>query len=93
MPQNHNYRLDIDGLRALAVIAVILFHANAAWLPSGFLGVDVFFVISGFLITGIIQREMQNGLPLYKDDDHFNPYGARFLAEKFIEDGQRLIQD
>lgn len=61
MSTAHTYRPDIDGLRAIAVLAVILFHARATWLPSGFLGVDIFFVISGFLITGIISREMQNG--------------------------------
>lgn len=48
------YRDDIDGLRAIAVIAVIIFHFG--FLPAGYLGVDVFFVISGFLITGIIYR-------------------------------------
>jgi peptidoglycan/LPS O-acetylase OafA/YrhL len=46
-----NYRLEIDGLRALAVIAVILNHFNKKLLPSGFLGVDIFFVISGYVIT------------------------------------------
>lgn len=48
------FRSDINGLRAIAVIAVVLFHFNESWLPGGFAGVDVFFVISGFLMTGII---------------------------------------
>lgn len=54
------YRPDIDGLRALAIMSVLLFHAFPNWLPGGFIGVDIFFVISGYLITGIIlkaQRE------------------------------------
>ncbi|MFM9890557.1 MAG: acyltransferase family protein [Rickettsiales bacterium] len=59
--QHQGYRADIDGLRAVAVLAVLIFHANAEWLPGGFVGVDIFFVISGFLITGILLREMQGG--------------------------------
>ena len=47
----HNYRSDIDGLRALAVISVVIFHAFAWLIPGGYAGVDVFFVISGYLIT------------------------------------------
>jgi len=50
------YRPEIDGLRALAVLAVIVFHAKANLLPGGYLGVDVFFVISGYLITKILLR-------------------------------------
>jgi len=53
------FRKDINGLRAIAVIAVMLFHFNASWLPGGFAGVDVFFVISGFLMTGIIFRGIE----------------------------------
>ncbi|WP_257168458.1 acyltransferase family protein [Bradyrhizobium sp. SRS-191] len=51
------YRADIDGLRAVAVIAVVVYHAFPRLLPGGFAGVDVFFVISGYLITGIIDRQ------------------------------------
>jgi peptidoglycan/LPS O-acetylase OafA/YrhL len=55
------YRADIDGLRALAILPVLLFHAFPGKLPGGFAGVDVFFVISGFLITGIVRRGLQDG--------------------------------
>jgi peptidoglycan/LPS O-acetylase OafA/YrhL len=51
------FRPDIEGLRAVAVLAVVLFHANVPGIGGGFVGVDVFFVISGFLITGILCRE------------------------------------
>jgi peptidoglycan/LPS O-acetylase OafA/YrhL len=47
----------LDGLRALAIVAVVVYHLDPAWLPGGFLGVDVFFVVSGFLITTLLQRE------------------------------------
>lgn len=56
------YRPDIDGLRAVAVLAVIVFHFNETLLQSGFLGVDVFFVISGFVITGSLARHQQSRL-------------------------------
>ncbi|MEI7626108.1 MAG: acyltransferase family protein [Actinomycetota bacterium] len=52
------YRPHLDGVRALAVILVILFHLGYAWMPGGFIGVDVFFVLSGYLITGLLLREI-----------------------------------
>ncbi|MBA3609963.1 MAG: acyltransferase [Rubrobacter sp.] len=51
------YLSGLDGLRALAVAAVLVYHANAGWLPGGFLGVEVFFVISGYLITALLLTE------------------------------------
>ncbi|MCQ8186655.1 acyltransferase family protein [Parvularcula maris] len=55
------YRADIDGLRAVAVLLVIFFHLGTGWFPGGYVGVDVFFVISGFLITKIIAAEIDLG--------------------------------
>ena len=60
------YRKDIDGLRAIAVLAVFYFHLYPTLLPGGFLGVDVFFVISGYLITSIILRENAQGVFSFK---------------------------
>lgn len=50
----------IDGLRAIAVLVIVLFHLDVTWLPGGFIGVDIFFVISGYLITGIIVEDIRN---------------------------------
>jgi peptidoglycan/LPS O-acetylase OafA/YrhL len=58
---NMVYRHEIDGLRAVAVLSVIFSHAGFDWIPGGFAGVDAFFVISGFLITGIILRDLEEG--------------------------------
>ncbi len=56
-----SYRRDIDGLRAIAIVSVVMFHAFPAALPGGFVGVDVFFVISGFLICGLIFASLNAG--------------------------------
>ncbi|EDM31870.1 putative putative membrane-located cell surface saccharide saccharide acetylase [Roseovarius sp. TM1035] len=55
------YRPEIDGLRAIAILPVVFYHAGVTWFPGGFVGVDVFFVISGYLITSIILSERAAG--------------------------------
>ena len=55
------YRPEIDGLRAIAISGVFLFHLSREWLPGGFVGVDVFFVISGYLITSILCQDCEAG--------------------------------
>jgi peptidoglycan/LPS O-acetylase OafA/YrhL len=60
-PQHAHYRPDIDGLRAIAVIGVVAFHAFPRWLRGGFIGVDVFFVVSGYLISSIIYNALRVG--------------------------------
>jgi peptidoglycan/LPS O-acetylase OafA/YrhL len=60
MHQHPHFRPDIQGLRAIAVLAVVVFHAWPAALPGGYVGVDVFFVISGYLITGILIKDIEN---------------------------------
>ena len=58
---HHNYQPEIDGLRAIAVLSVVIFHAFSNLLPGGFIGVDIFFVISGFLISTIITNDLIKG--------------------------------
>src|ERR1700761_6689064 len=59
--RNHEkaYRNDIDGLRAIAVLAVVLFHCKVPYFGGGFVGVDVFFVVSGYVISSLIYRQIQ----------------------------------
>jgi peptidoglycan/LPS O-acetylase OafA/YrhL len=54
---HHRFRADVEGLRAIAVVAVVLYHARVRFVTGGYVGVDVFFVISGFLITGLLLRD------------------------------------
>jgi len=58
--QQMGYEPSLDGIRAFSVIAVMLYHAHVAWLPGGFLGVEVFFVVSGFLITSLLIEERES---------------------------------
>ncbi|HEY7395492.1 MAG TPA: acyltransferase, partial [Gemmatimonadaceae bacterium] len=57
MTQRQGFRPDIEGLRGVAILMVVAFHAAVPWLAGGYVGVDVFFVLSGFLITGLLARE------------------------------------
>src|SRR5690554_3943281 len=70
------YRAEIDGLRAVAVLPVIFFHAGFSWFSGGYVGVDVFFVISGYLITSILLKDLDKG---------------RFSIKKFYERRARRI--
>lgn len=71
------YRADIDGLRALAILSVVIFHAFPSKMKGGFIGVDIFFVISGFLISSIIFRSLQ------RDDFSFAEFYAHRIKRIF----------
>ncbi|RLT33262.1 MAG: acyltransferase [Chloroflexi bacterium] len=64
-PDQHKYRPEIDGLRAFAIIPVVIYHAFPSLMPGGFIGVDIFFVISGFLITQILIEQNAKGTFTY----------------------------
>ena len=73
LPDPFRYRPDIDGLRAFAVLSVFIFHLSPSSLPGGFVGVDIFFVISGYVVTGSLLR---------KPSPNFYTYTADFYARR-----------
>ncbi len=77
-PRKLGYQPSLDGLRAISVVAVILYHAGAKWMPGGFLGVEVFFVVSGFLITTLLLEERAKS-------------GAVDMRQFWIRRGRRLL--
>ena len=76
------YRADIDGLRALAVVPVLLYHAGIPGFPGGFVGVDIFFVISGYLICGMINADIRNRL--FSLGDFYKRRVLRILPALFV---------
>lgn len=78
MKQGHNYLPSIDSLRAIAVISVIIYHLNPNFLPGGFLGVDLFFVLSGYLISSLLIKE-------YNRDNKIN------LTNFYVRRARRLL--
>lgn len=77
-PPKLGYQRSIDGLRAISVAAVVLYHADVSWMPGGFLGVEVFFVVSGFLITTLLLEERHHS-------------GAVSLRDFWIRRARRLL--
>lgn len=62
-----HYRIELDGIRAIAVLSVVLFHAGVTIIPGGYVGVDIFFVLSGFLITSIIYKQINSSSFTFSD--------------------------
>ena len=83
------YRRDIDGLRALAVLLVLGFHGFPEWVPGGFVGVDVFFVISGFLITGIILAGLEEGT--FRASDFYARRARRIFPSLVVVSGACMV--
>lgn len=83
------YRPEIDGLRAFAVGTVVLYHADVSGFAGGFIGVDVFFVLSGFLITAILIREIEDGR--YSLATFYNRRARRILPALFVVIATTLI--
>lgn len=80
--QRHAYLPYVDGLRAIAVLAVVLYHLDPAWLPGGFAGVDVFFVISGFVVAASVGERERTSLPSFI---------GYFLSRRFLRIAPALI--
>ena len=76
------YRSDIDGLRAVAVVSVMLYHLSSSWLPGGFVGVDIFFVISGFVVSASLATAPH---------DRFHRFVAFFYARRLARIGPALV--
>jgi len=88
--QTQEYRADIDGLRALSVLGVVFFHVGFAPFRGGYVGVDVFFVISGFLITGLIRNEVLAG-GAFRFSDFYLRRARRLLPALFFTLGVSFV--
>ena len=70
-----SHRHDIDGLRAVAVLVVVLYHLNSSWLPTGLVGVDIFFVVSGFVVSSSLQTH-------FDEEESMWSFGLDFFARR-----------